>query len=1217
MDQNYQNFDPAFIQGAVFYSNQAPSYGYMYTPYQYQGYSGLPPQTGEVSAPMTSDSCIHPVGMTTSQQPSNQYVMPVGGIPVDGVYCEEVKVSPVMYARNSSEQYSPREEVSSLQEHFKKSSGTQQKYPNPQRSNPFHQGNQQNYRGKGNKRKPRLNSGASWDRRRTEIDDITWKQSQECHSQTNPSCGRRQSRGKGGNSGSQNRQHDPRSRYSREGYKSETDDICNHQARGSEGRIRHNRQLEDRNDNRVRGRDNYSRNSWSNSANTRGARKPRGQVGVQNIQENNNQSYQNLTDEEKEQLSAKDKAKDGVQNSQGSRDHFSLVDKVSGLIGSRPRSHGSRKDELSQEDTKQLRSMDDDNKPHLPAVSKSSAMKKRSTPVGRVDETQRESYIEQLRQGSYECMVCCCNIRCEVAIWSCSNCYHIFHLYCIKKWARSPAACIEGGEGWRCPSCQNVTEKVPNQYKCFCGKRLDPAYDRYETPHSCGEVCGRQKNVNCPHPCNILCHPGACAPCEATVNKTCECGKTRQYIKCINASNFRCKTVCGATLNCGKHQCKAVCHKGDCDRCDETFQQACFGGAHQTDHHLWHRGKPFYLVLMWPGVPQAYFLVAFIHDEDSKNCCDELEGLCHIEMTEMSLFTTTTKLLDCGHHHCQKECHDGPCQPCQRQPSLLTHCPCGKTELSTLTQVVRKSCLDSVPLCEEKCGKPLDCGPQDNPHICERTCHEGPCGPCQGSSLRRCRCGLLEKELPCTEASQYTANNPLLCEKRCNKKRMCGKHKCNQCCCVQEEHICELVCGRKLTCGLHKCEHLCHRGNCSPCLQASFDELTCHCGAAVLHPPVACGTRPPECVQICSRVHACQHPVTHRCHSDEACPPCAVLTEKMCMGGHEVRKNIPCFRQDISCGLPCQQALPCGQHSCKKICHKGPCLEEGEACVQLCNVVRPECGHPCGAPCHSGSPCPKTACRAQIVIKCRCENRSARVTCSSGGLNNITDFQRMATSNLASSLSSLQTGQSVDISELAAVKKGGQRRLECDKECALMERNRRVALALEIRNPDLSSKLGNPAYSQFLKDFAKQSPQFVSSVEKNLSELVQSAKQSKQPFRRHGFPPMNMTQRRVIHELAEFYGCETESYDQEPKKNVVATASRDRCWLPSVTLTSLIQRELQPKAPMPIPHKHSETELRDAMREMRLSTDVYAAPKRPDQNPERSKPVVDYFDMTD
>ena len=28
--------------------------------------------------------------------------------------------------------------------------------------------------------------------------------------------------------------------------------------------------------------------------------------------------------------------------------------------------------------------------------------------------------------------------------------------------------------------------------------------------------------------------------------------------------------------------------------------------------------------------------------------------------------------------------------------------------------------------------------------------------------------------------------------------------------------------------------------------------------------------------------------VNHPCHSDTNCPPCAVLTEKLCMGGHEV-----------------------------------------------------------------------------------------------------------------------------------------------------------------------------------------------------------------------------------------------------------------------------------------------------------------------------------------
>ncbi len=37
----------------------------------------------------------------------------------------------------------------------------------------------------------------------------------------------------------------------------------------------------------------------------------------------------------------------------------------------------------------------------------------------------------------------------------------------------------------------------------------------------------------------------------------------------------------------------------------------------------------------------------------------------------------------------------------------------------------------------------------------------------------------------------------------------------------------------------------------------------------------------------------------------------------------------------------------------------------------------------------------------------------------------------------------------------------------------MLERNRRLAEALDIKNPDLSGKLGAPAYTEFLKDSAR------------------------------------------------------------------------------------------------------------------------------------------------
>lgn len=56
------------------------------------------------------------------------------------------------------------------------------------------------------------------------------------------------------------------------------------------------------------------------------------------------------------------------------------------------------------------------------------------------------------------------------------------------------------------------------------------------------------------------------------------------------------------------------------------------------------------------------------------------------------------------------------------------------------------------------------------------------------------------------------------------------------------------------------------------------------------------------------------------------------------------------------------------------------------------------------------------------------------------------------------------------------------------------------------------------------------------------SDACLSVGQPKVARKSHSFKVMPSNQRRVVHELAEFYGCQTESYDEEPNKNVVATA---------------------------------------------------------------------------
>ena len=51
---------------------------------------------------------------------------------------------------------------------------------------------------------------------------------------------------------------------------------------------------------------------------------------------------------------------------------------------------------------------------------------------------QSDVLSQQLTTGQYECMVCCDRVRVKDPVWSCSTCYHVFHLKCIKKWAKIP-----------------------------------------------------------------------------------------------------------------------------------------------------------------------------------------------------------------------------------------------------------------------------------------------------------------------------------------------------------------------------------------------------------------------------------------------------------------------------------------------------------------------------------------------------------------------------------------------------------------------------------------------------------------------------------------------------------------------------------------------------------------------------------------------------------
>ncbi|XP_058059889.1 protein shuttle craft [Anopheles bellator] len=756
----------------------------------------------------------------------------------------------------------------------------------------------------------------------------------------------------------------------------------------------------------------------------------------------------------------------------------------------------------------QMASFGPDNQPTLAAPpATKQAVDESFTPLSKC--SQREKLIREIECYRLECLVCCEIVKPTKPVWSCGSCYHILHLGCITRWATSS----QGDDGsWRCPACQNVSKVVPREYLCFCGKQKNPIYNHNDLAHSCGEVCGRREL--CGHPCTLLCHPGPCPSCQATVQRRCGCGRLEKSMQCSLKDALVCGALCDKPLNCGAHKCDKRCHPEDCEKCPEQVQHQCHCGKNERKVACTEEN----LLTVWYG-------------------CEEL----------------CSKTLSCGNHQCRRLCHEGKCDPCADAPERVLSCPCGREALEPGS---RTSCLDPIPTCTGICGRKLKCGPPGANHGCEVQCHAGDCPPCKKSTMVKCRCGNMDQPMKCKELT--TRADDARCKKRCVRRRNCAKHKCNQLCCIDIDHICPKTCSLPLSCGRHRCDKPCHKGNCQPCHRVSFDELTCECGANVIYPPVACGTRKPACDRPCPRRHSCEHAPLHNCHSESDCPPCVVLTAKYCYGKHEQRRTIPCYQESFSCGMPCARPLGCGRHKCIRPCHEDVCTVEGAACKQNCVIEREGCGHPCNAPCHEGDcPVDKILCRVSVEVTCECGNRKQQRTCHDFSK----EYRRIASVQLASSVQEMQRGGSVELSDiLGSTRPKSNKTLECNDECRLLERNRRLAMALQIRNPDLPSKL-QPNYSEFLRTYAKKDSALVQMIHEKLTELVKLAKESKQKSRSHSFPVMNREKRRVVHEMCHMFGVESVAYDAEPNRNIVATADRFTSWLPSMSLMEVLQRE--------------------------------------------------------
>ncbi|KAF6150804.1 hypothetical protein GIB67_020887 [Kingdonia uniflora] len=768
---------------------------------------------------------------------------------------------------------------------------------------------------------------------------------------------------------------------------------------------------------------------------------------------------------------------------------------------------------------------------------------------------------EKLLKGAVECMICYDMVRRSAPIWSCSSCYSIFHLSCIKKWARAPTSVDVSAEknqglNWRCPGCQSVqlVSAKEIRYLCFCSKMPDPPYDLYLTPHSCGEPCGKPLDKEfhesdnsfwdgddrCPHNCVLQCHPGPCPPCKAFASPhLCPCGKKTITSRC---SDRTCVATCGhrcdKVLECGRHRCSRVCHTGPCDPCSVLVNAECFCKKKSE-----------------PIVCGEMTVKGQLKEEDGMFSCSDVCG----------------KKLGCGNHVCGNMCHPGPCGECELTPSNINSCYCGKTNL----QHARQSCLDPIPTCSKICDKFLPCGT----HRCKDLCHAGECSPCMVIVNQSCRCGSSSQMVECFRT--FDENEKFVCEKPCGQKKSCGRHRCSERCCPHSNsrkhnssnwdlHLCSMACGKKLRCGQHSCESLCHSGHCPPCLETIFTDLTCACGRTTIPPPLPCGTPYPSCMLSCLVPHPCGHSSSHSCHFGD-CPPCPVPVAKECVGGHVFLRNIPCGSKDIRCNQFCGKTRQCGVHACARICHPPPCDTScttgpvlKASCGQICGAPRRDCKHTCKSTCHLSAVCPDIRCDFPVTITCSCGRITAPVPCDAGGSSHVDSvFEASVTQKLPASLQPIEgNGKKVPL---------GQRKLVCDEECAKVERKRVLADAFDIASPSLDAlHFGeNSAFPDSLNDLFRREPKWVFSIEERFKALYlgKGKGSTATGLKVHVFSPMLKDKRDAVRQIAERWKLSVHAAGWEPKRFLVVhvtpkSKTPARVFVPKGTLLSVSHQPL-------------------------------------------------------
>ncbi|XP_057312601.1 NF-X1-type zinc finger protein NFXL1-like [Hydractinia symbiolongicarpus] len=436
----------------------------------------------------------------------------------------------------------------------------------------------------------------------------------------------------------------------------------------------------------------------------------------------------------------------------------------------------------------------------------------RTCPCGKTESTlpctENVSSCEDTCLKDLTCGKHKCTKRCHYG--ACETCLQVVEKTCRCARRRKEVPC---SQPFICDfKCTNTKTCGRHQCKRKCCDGTCPP---------CEQICNR--TLNCRnHKCPSPCHQGMCYPCPLTKKVTCYCTKTAITVPCGKEKTTkppRCKQSCGTPPDC-HHTSRANhrCHYGRCPPCKYKCEKTLSGCQHlcqETCHdHIFDKEATELNKLRSASKKAVRDVFVSL---PCPSCKTPVSKLClgeHVnedfpcsEVKPYSCRRPCGRLLACGNHTCERECHvvkghppEGKagrnCIPCEEiclkdRPSGCIHdcklpchpdpCPECETHLklschcSMVKMYVKCSEFnnaddekkDSILCCKARCPKLMSCG-----HICPKVCHKDVCGDpevCVEMTKLKCSCGRKKKDFPCPEVRSGVAK--LDCDERCKEMK--------------------------------------------------------------------------------------------------------------------------------------------------------------------------------------------------------------------------------------------------------------------------------------------------------------------------------------------------------------------------------------------------------------------------------------------------------------